>query len=83
MLPMSLTFEVFHVPIAWLNAPALLNIKFMFVTALVSHEAIGELNPDLLLNKPLISVIRVVTIFLHSTATDCPGGLNGPSVPPA
>ena len=53
----------------------------MFVTAPVSHEAISPLNPDLLINKPLISVMRVVTIFFHSTATDCPGGLNGPSVP--
>jgi hypothetical protein len=38
---MSVTCEVSHEPISWLNTAALVNMLYMLVTCEVSHEPIS------------------------------------------
>jgi hypothetical protein len=77
----GVTFATFHPLMFWLNALALLNMKFMSVTAPVSHESIGALNDVLDWNRVDMSVMRVVTMLLNGTTGNWGVGLNGPSVP--
>jgi hypothetical protein len=59
---------------------AFANIAHIVVTLDVSHELISLLNECTFRNKPLISVIKVVTILLKGTgvvrAGVCPVGIN-------
>lgn len=53
---MSLTLDVSHLPISWLNSEANPNISAMLVTRDVSQADMLLLNPDVLKNNLLMLV---------------------------